>query len=84
MNYSTFSPSLQRLSKAEADWIRYRLKRKNLRYADVAKKSGQGLSTVCNVMACISSNADVYNALWTMLGYSSFAAMLKDARRMSA
>ena len=84
MNYTTRSPSLQRLSKQEGDWIYYKLRSHNLYGKDVATASNVSLSCVSLVLRGERSSAPVYATLCKFLGYSSMSLLLADANRGAA
>ena len=84
MNYTTRSPSLQRLERHEARWIVYKLQLQGIRQVDVARVSGMAASTVSGVLTCERSSARVYAALCKLLGYESISMLLADAQHSDA
>ena len=84
MNYTTRSPSLQRLSKQEGDWIYYKLRSHDISFLKVAADSNVSLPLVSLVLRGERSSAPVYETFCKLLGYESISMLLEEARRGAA
>ena len=80
MNYTTRSPSLQRLSKQEGDWIYYKLRSHDISFLKVAADSKVSPSLVSMILHGKRSSALVYETFCKLLGYSSMTHLLAEAR----
>lgn len=80
MDYTTRSPSLQRLSKQEGDWIYYKLRSHDISCLKVATDSNVSLPLVSMVLRGERSSAPVYETFCKLLGYSSMTHLLAEAR----
>lgn len=84
MNYTTKSPSLQRLNRYESSWVFYKMRLKGVRQSDIARMAGMANSSVSEVLNGKKSSIRVYGALCSLLGYPDIAALFSEARRTAA
>ena len=84
MNYTTRSPSLQRLNRYESGWVFYKMRLKGVRQSDIARISGMANSTVSEVLNGKKSSLRVYSAVSSLLGYPDIDSLLSEARRSAA
>lgn len=83
MDYTTKSPSLQRFTRAESDWVFYQMRRKGITRSDIAELSLRSLPFVSQVLGGTRSSLPVYDALRRLLGYGDINALLAEAGRSS-
>lgn len=84
MNYTTRSPSLQRLNRCESSWVFYKMRLKGICQSDIARVSGMANSTVSEVLNGKKSSLRVYAAVSSLLGYTDIDSLLSEARRSAA
>ena len=84
MNYTTRSPSLQRLNRCESSWVFYKMRLKGICQSDIARVSGMANSTVSEVLNGKKSSLRVYSAVSSLLGYADIGSLLREVRRMTA
>ena len=84
MNYTTRSPSLQRLNRYDSSWVFYKMRLKGVCQSDIARVSGMANSTVSEVLNGKKSSLRVYAAVSSLLGYTDFDSLLSEARRSAA
>lgn len=84
MDYTTKSPSLQRFTRNESDWVFYQMRRKGITCSDIAVLSMRSSPFVSQVLGGTRSSLPIYDVLCRLLGYSDFDALLADARRSAS
>lgn len=83
MDYTTKSPSLQRFTRNESDWVFYQMRRKSISCSDIAVLSMRSRPFVSQVLRGSRSSFPVYTAICRLLGYRNINALLTEARRSS-
>lgn len=81
---TTKSPSLQRLTRSECDWIYFLMRQKGVKQSDVVNATGTTSALVSLVLNGKRSSIRVYSAVSSLLGYPNIDSLLREVRRMTA
>lgn len=81
MYYNTKSPSLQRLSRRESDWVFYLMRQKGVKSSDIVRATGTTSGLVSLVLNGKRSSIRVYSAVSSLLGYPDIDSLLAEVRR---
>lgn len=81
---TTKSPSLQRLTRSECDWIYFLMRQKGVKQSDVVNATGTTSALVSLVLNGKRSSIRVYSAVSSLLGYPNIDSLLREVRRMIA
>jgi predicted XRE-type DNA-binding protein len=73
-----------RIKPQEGLWINYQIRLKGLTQTEIANRLGISNRTVNQILRGIRHSTRVENALYQMLGYPSFEAMIAAARGKGA
>jgi len=73
-----------RIKPKEGLWIYYQLRLKKINQTDLSKKLGINSSTISNVLSGKRRSVRIEEALYQVLGYSSFEAMIAASRGKEA
>lgn len=84
MDYTTRSPSLQRLNRYESSWVLYKMRLNGICQSDIARISGMANSTVSEVLNGKKSSLRVYSTVSSLLGYADIGSLLVEARKRAA
>ena len=84
MYYNTKSPSLQRLTRSECDWIYFLMRQKGVKQSDVVNATETTSALVSLVLNGKRSSLRVYSAVSSLLGYPNIDSLLREVRRMTA
>ena len=80
----TRSPSLQRLSRRESDWVFYLMRQKGVKSSDIVRATGTTSGLVSLVLNGKRSSIRVYSAVSSLLGYPDIDSLLAEVRRSAA
>jgi hypothetical protein len=73
------SADAERLTPSQSCWIKYQLNLSKIRFRMVAEEAGLANSTVSDFMVGRKNSERTKVALCKLLGYESFATLLKEA-----